>query len=764
MYLNHTLQGQQIQEPQPWATTFERSPNGERLAAQLFNAEVRSERNLLSCYVYDIESANLDNQHLLIPYESQLPIGQLYRDSIAKHFIGGYSELPLDESDLVSMPKLVPPPISMLTNQAKNGWLQNPSRVQRFADETIDGRPCYVVRSKWQGVTADIWIDQQTKLLSQISLPIEILAPEIKRSPEVKDVVLLARFHEAKLNQTIDSAAFKVGSHKNSIAVRKFVQLPETLPSELIGETASDFTLVDSMGNRKNRLHFDGKTTAFLWIAGPSSYSAIPKFNQLAESFSREEFHLALVYSDSELANPDAITPQAEPQLAQLFERSNVTPLYDPQLKTSVALGVKTIPSIVVIDGDSKIQFARTLEANWERDVQAAIKRVDKSEDLATEMKSDYVRYLDSYHQQLATVSATDLASRLSAGVAQVAATRQTSGVRLRPQRAWNNREFKMAGNVIPTLNSNRSASENGYLVFDGWRTIAELNSNGQTIRRSELKLPVSEAANLIRVGRKADGERCFAVFATLGEKVYLFDQNWRPMAMYPPDNGTGPSGGGIRDCRLTDLDGDGTSELVVAFEKHLGVHLVDPQTGRGEQVSKADARSLISLESEVVVAGEGKIGALKAGLTNVDETELDFQRVAASGNEQLCGLGVTATGNWNAVGFDTNLKRIWTLSVGSQFFETQIEPIAQTRIQFANGNSQALWAIADKDNVIHLVSGSGKWLGDFQSESQLHGMTLNSTNGSTFLTICNESGVESWNLNLESKSGVPAKPVSHQK
>ena len=138
----------------------------------------------------------------------------------------------------------------------------------------------------------------------------------------------------------------------------------------------------------------------------------------------------------------------------------------------------------------------------------------------------------------------------------------------------------------------------------------------------------------------------------------------------------------------------------------------------------------------------------------------MEFRRVGASGNKQLCGLGVTATGNWNAVGFDPDLKRVWTLSVGSQFFETQLDPIAQTPIMLANGKEQMLWAIADNDNLIHLVSGSGKWLGDFQSESQLTGLSLTTTNGNTFLTICNETGVESLNLNLESASPNPANSV----
>ena len=67
LYLDYRMHGRNIQEPQPWATSWDR--NG-RLAAQLFNSQVRCDGSLLSCYVFDIETANLDNQNLLIPYES----------------------------------------------------------------------------------------------------------------------------------------------------------------------------------------------------------------------------------------------------------------------------------------------------------------------------------------------------------------------------------------------------------------------------------------------------------------------------------------------------------------------------------------------------------------------------------------------------------------------------------------------------------------------------------------------------------------------
>ena len=769
LYLTYLIHGQRIQEPQPWSTSFVRGSSlgaGQvsRLGAKLFNGQVVCDRNLLSCYVYDIETANLNNQHLLIPYENQLPISQLYRDSIARHFIGGYSELPLDETDAVATPKLIPAPISLLTNQVRNGWLQNPTQVQRLPDQSVDDRACYVVRCLSQGMTADVWVDKQTTTLVQMSLPLKLLDAAVIVAPEITEVVLLAKFHEAKLDGQVNPKQLTLQSYNDATPVRKFVQLPEKFPSDLIGETAPEFEMLNQRNKPIGRSEFDGKVTALLWVSGRNSYHAIPELDSLAKSFPTDEFHFASVYSDSELMRSQSGQPETRPELKRIIREAKLPTYYDPQLQASAKLGAKLIPSVIVLDGDSKIQYARALgDKNWPAELTAVMKRVGKGEDVAAEMQDDYVRYLESYHQQLVTVSAAELIGKPKPGTATVAAKYNRSSIRLRPGKTWVNSDFKKPGNIAVIGANDRREIQSGpaYSIFDGWRTVVEINAAGKTLRRVELKLPDGQAANLIRVGRRHDtGSPLFAVFSALGQRVYLFDHRWEPLAQYPDP---GVEHAGVRDCRLSDVNGDGETELIVAFNDENGIHVVDPETGRGDQASKAIASSLVALGSEVVIAGQGKIGMLKTGLTNVEETELDFQRVTSLGNKHLCGLGVTGTGNWNAVGFDTKLKRAWTLSVGSQFFETDLEPVAVTQTG-SGSNSEVLWAIADTDDIIHLVSGSGKWLGDFQSESPLHGLALESRNGNTNLIVCNEAGIECWNLNLESSSGVPVRPASSPK
>jgi len=754
LYLSYQLHGRSIQEPQRWSTKWD--ANG-RLATQLFNGNVRCDEGLLSCYVYDIETANIDSQHLLVPFDGQLPINQLYRDSIAKHFLGGFSELPLDETDLVAMPKLVPPPISLLTNQARNGWLQNPTQAIRLPDAVVDDLSCYVVRCLWQGMTSDIWIDQQTTKLVQISLPLKLLAGEVVTSPEITDVVLMAKFHDAKFDAPIEDSEFAIAPRPNSTPVLKFVPLPETIPCELIGQTAPDFQLLDQSKRPIGQTELKGKVTTLMWLAGKPSFNAIRDLDRLAKKLNNDKLEFAAVYSDSELKSP-GVNSFVVDELADIIRSTAIPAYYDPTLTASSALQIKTIPSVLVLDKDLKVHFAEPVSnKNWLRNVEAAVERVAAGDDVSVEMQREYQRFLDSYHQQLTTVSAKPLidpdASDAPATTVPKTMRRVATNIRLRPEKIWSNSEFKQAGNVAVLPLESTDANRTRYLIFDGWQTVVQLDETGKTLARVNLKLRQGAAANLIRVGSRGNEKPIYGVFSKLGQELFLFDEDWKPVGVYPKEF----KHEGIRDCQLTDLNDDGKSEIVVSFEDDNGIHLVDVESLTGQKISELLATSVAQHNDDVVVTGDGKLGMLKTGLTNAEETELSFRRVTTLENDLLCGLGMTDNGQWNAVGFDDQLKRIWTLSIGSQFFETEIEPVSVAK----SSDGESIWAIADTDDAIHLVSGGGNWLGDFQSESKLGGLALANQDGRLCLIVSNQTGIECWDLNVQAS---PMRPASSRK
>jgi len=51
-----------------------------------------------SGYIFDIETANLDNQWLVLQQSNAPPLDTMFADGMARYFAGGFAEIPLDET------------------------------------------------------------------------------------------------------------------------------------------------------------------------------------------------------------------------------------------------------------------------------------------------------------------------------------------------------------------------------------------------------------------------------------------------------------------------------------------------------------------------------------------------------------------------------------------------------------------------------------------------------------------------------------------
>ena len=409
LYLNYQLEGRQTQEPQRWSTVWER---GGKYAGALFNGKVAANGGILSCYIFDIESENLDNQHLLMAYQNEVPFTELFSDSIAKYFLGGYSDLPLDETKIDETPRLIPPPLSLLAPELSNPWIQGSEQSSRYDNEDMDGRSCYVVRSLSGDMTADIWVDRETLIIHQISLPLKLLVGEVVTSPEIKEVELVAKFHEAKFDESISAAKFAIEDRGDATPLEKFVALPEAIPSGLIGQVVPDFQLVDDPSVPVSSNQFRGKVTATLWLAGLSSYSAVGEFDSLAGEMVDDRFQFVVVYSDADLKEAGSLVVVDE--LASFTGVENVKLYFDSAMRASKLLQMNVVPSAVVFDETMRMQFAVPIgKSDWKRDLRAAMVRVAEGENIADEMKLSYGRFIESYRQQLQAVSAQQLLDQI---------------------------------------------------------------------------------------------------------------------------------------------------------------------------------------------------------------------------------------------------------------------------------------------------------------------------------------------------------------
>ena len=751
LLLSYRKDGLLTEEPQRWSTAW--SADG-KLAMEVFGGHIKADGQRLSCYIYDIDSANLDGQRMVVPYQTSglPPVETVFRDPIARVFLGGYSELPLNEVDRSLREKLIPAPLSLLTGALPCIWLDNPSGVERLPDETLGQHECYVIRSLAAGLGCDIWIDKSTGLLVQMSLPLKLLDPQVMAAPNITDLRMLARFEDAEINAAIDPEKFQLQARKNSTPVRSFVTLPSALPAESIGQTLTQFRLTQPDGKIVDQLHFDGKPTALLWLGGLNSYSAIKQLNALANELQATDFNFGVVYSDSELAGAPSQPHLVTPELTAAMASSDLPMFYDPRLAASEQLAIRDLPLIVLMDGNSRVQFASSVgEDQWASNLQAAMKRVAAGDDLADEMLAEYQRFMTRYKTAIASVDASGLLPRHLSSTTSVANTAAGRALPLPIRKAdpafvarrqWVSRDFKQPGNISVSV-----GSQNRITVLDGLRTITELDANGKTVSSTELELP--EGIGVSRIRSTLDGRR-HVLFSPLDRQVFVFDAAWRPDPAYT--RMTNQVNAAITDVCLLEDDPD-NAYLIVATKGSgaLSVSLDGTFQSVG-RVDDLDAESIVLSGRMATFVQNGQLLSrpFEAGAKAVAVAPSQrFNRVSGlSRTSEDAVFGTAFDGDqWQTVCFDSNMKPRWESPIGSQLFESLIDPIALLQSVAETGSQQADLAVATTQDAVHLFSSTGGWLADVKVSETPAGVALTKLDGKTCLLVSVGSVVECWAL-----------------
>lgn len=766
LLLSYRKDGLLTEEPQRWSTAW--TADG-RLAMEVFGAHLRGDGQRLSCYIYDIDTANLDGQRMVVPYQNrQPPVAGVFRDAIARVFLGGYSELPLNEVDESLREKLVPAPLSLLTGQLPCVWLQNPSGVERLADAKLGSHDCYVIRSLAEGLGCDVWIDKSSGLLLQMSLPLKLLDPQVMAAPNITDLQLLARFENASIDTAMDPKTFELQPRKNSTPVKSFVTLPQALPVESIGQVVDRFRLIQPDGKSVDHLHFDGKPTALLWLGGENSYDAIKSLTKLSERLPANQFNFGIIYSDSELEGTPAQPHLVRPALTAATASSDVPMFYDPRLAASIELAIRDIPSVVLLDGDSRVQFATSVVGDaWADDLAAAMRRVAAGENLGDEMLAQYQNFMTRYKTALTRVDATDLmpASRIEKTAAKTpsdtAWLKRDSPPKIRPRLRWVNREFTQAGNI-----SVFSDGKNAQIAatLDGWRSVVLLELlKGKTIDRVELDLPEGVAVSRIR---STPNGKTHVLFSPGGKAIYLFDKTWQPLTTLPlslygqPDQ--------IKDVQIyrrprPDRDSakftPGKAALVVStFNAGIIQIRLDQLDSGPKRVSRdfADAVTATSAEIAWITNGQAK----KISRTDDDDvqatSDLRFQLQLISAIPSMptptwLTTGQDANRNWSAVQLDSSLVEQSMTPIGSQQFKSAIDPVTvdprpMGGMGMENG-LEGVCAIASSDLLVHVLDHAAQWLSDIRLNAPPTGVKLHRDGENVSVLIALPDRVECWAL-----------------
>src|SRR5690606_12394787 len=109
----------------------------------------------------------------------------------------------------------------------------------------------------------------------------------------------------------------------------------------------------------------------------------------------------------------------------------------------------------------------------------------------------------------------------------------------------------------------NADEQDSRVLVLDGWRTVVELNAQGQAAAKHTLDLPEVGGVSFLRTAVDKSGQRLFVGSALLGKQLYLFNDAWQTQMRYPPDD---QEHEGIHAVEIADLEDDGKLELYVGY------------------------------------------------------------------------------------------------------------------------------------------------------------------------------------------------------
>ena len=395
--LQYRLDGRWIEEFHPQSVAFER---GLGLSVKMFHGRIQSDRNRFTCYIYDSATGNLDEQtwirENLKQAEREIFSAQcwteLLSDPIAKHFLSGESEIPLRKNDVV--PDLFPPAIGLLTNHGElNSAWSNPKSCRLVE---LDDQDFHVLDLGVNELRHRVWIDRNTSLIQRIQYDSRVLSPVLQESSDVTDLKLIVNFGPTSMNQASTKEIFETRLSDQQKPVEQFVKLPESFPSRLIGQPVPEFDMHSNGGAQIASRRLKGLTTCLFFLQTDFiEQDSLTKYLELADQLRDGRTRIAVVIcGQPEVAK--RIREQCESQ------SRNVTIFVDPYYASMKNLEVRHTPTVVVLDSETKIQFFKNLSNDpWKKEVSTAIQRIRRGENIAAEMKKDYQRFLESYHQKV---------------------------------------------------------------------------------------------------------------------------------------------------------------------------------------------------------------------------------------------------------------------------------------------------------------------------------------------------------------------------
>lgn len=780
--LRYQLEGQQRQEKHPFELSF-RQPNEFHL--RTFNASLMGNGSQIAFAVSDPATNHMDQQVVMRKSPRELELLPIDDDPIVAFFTAGGSEIPLANEVTEAHLELSHPAMVLLAGSRKTAWFGGAKTAARLPDKSIDGNTCYRVRIKSPYGIYVIWISAADWTIRRLEFPTDLLDPELSQAPQVANLEMYAELQGATFEPELTNDAFAFRLPQNVNKVRSFVSLPEPFPSQLIGKKPGAFKMPVLGQSLLENKDLNGSLTAMLWFSSdPICQPIMNQFGDVRDQLKDSTGVKLLAVST------DPISKTNDVQLLKQVRDWGCDELV-ARADQSIGLGVfdvRALPTVIVTDKQGEVQFFRTIENGQLLDeLVAVLRRLQRGEDVAAEMRAEYQRYLDQYADQLKAADPTRRSTSESTpatSFASVAAATLPADLQLKP--LWSNSDFQAAGNIAWLPNANSPT----WAVLDGFRTVVTLDSKGLQQERHSLELPTGTAATLIEPLQGA-GKEAFLSGSVLAQRWICFDKQWKILGSFPKQSTSQHSG--IRDMLV--LDRGNQSQILVGYWQDKGLELYDLN---GQLLaSNRDVQQINSIvETKVresdqptywTTGNDGVFRQFDQQLNHIEDkpTEgtisithlfdcdslVQSQEPMAISRKQdqatLLGLAASSSNATQIIGLNEQLEPVWEQTVSGETFAHEIRFVSFGLIDLGKGNrseSIPCWLVARPDGSLHVLSTDGSWKTQFAVGFAPTGISISQVDGRSVLLVAGQGGVAAWEINRVVEVSQRSEETSDQK
>jgi thiol-disulfide isomerase/thioredoxin len=651
----------------------------------------------------------------------------------------------------------------LMADDALQGFLGGGESPILDKGEKIDGHPCHRIKIVRPDGDLVLSIDEKTSVLRRIELPMTELKKHLDPEGTKKGLKITSEFTDAQLDAEIPDATFAIQLPEGAFHVRHFVGMARPKLPPMLGKAIPNLTLVGLDGKEFTLESLKGKLVVldFWGVNCPPCLESLPLLNTVYQKY-KDNDQVRILAVNIDLADQ----PNAE--LTGLFKKLGVEiPIARiKQIEDLEKIGIEEIPVMMIVDAEQRVQEIKLgKDDRLARTLPEKIDQIRAGKNLFQEVMAAYKAQLAEYEQTL-----RDAGEEAGAGAdGSVAVAARTEPARLKLAKMWTAEDVKAPGNVtfLPAAGDKPAK----LLVFDGWKSVIEVDLAGKVLGRHELPLAEDEPSCYLRTAVDGKGKRYFATFAAGLQRLHLFDEDWK-LVWHHPDG----KHDGLSEVRLVDLEGKGDLTVVVGYFGQVGVHGVSLKGERlwanrmlehvgslavgkpGSVVCTNAQGSLVALDSKGKSTGEFQIGQSPSRPQGRLMRHIAAADLNSDGQPEYAGLAFNAAQNDIAVGISSEGAEIWSQRLPVGRHQTPVEPIVAGRLP---GMKQDCWILAGANGAILFVAADGTLIDEFHYGAHLSGVALVKDGDKTLLVVAGSKDAEHSDLTAWQVTGDVTLPAA---